>query len=526
MVFGAHEEFLDGAPLSMPLLLLLLLTVLCMPFDWPEPGEWVGTLGGGVARLLGLPAPGQEPLIGSVLLTWLSMATLVGSAAFVGQRFRLHFRRGQVPRERLLRSYASWRLYHLIGLFVIYGAALHYFGWGWTAQGARPSAEPMPDPLPCSALLVLAPFLTALVLSWACFYDADKALHESAPTRDPANRYWSRWTSVAFRARQNLALVFIPVLLLVVVNDLHRFLPLNEEDGQEWAGLVTFVAALGVFICIPWVIRLILGLKPLAEGPLRLRLTEAGRRLRVRCSNILLWNTRGGVANAMVIGILPFLRYVVLTDRLVSDMTADEVEAVFGHEAGHVKHRHMLYYLVFLVVSFLVLFALWQNAGGEAWRKQATREHLAAFAIAAMLGSYVFVVFGFLSRRCERQADIYGCRAVSCGRNDCDGHSAEVELLADGRGLCPTGIRTFISALEKVAFLNGISRDRPGWLQSWQHSTIARRVDFLQRVLTDRTVETSFQRRVSIVKWVLFLALGVLLLILWRDWNWADVLAF
>ena len=31
---------------------------------------------------------------------------------------------------------------------------------------------------------------------------------------------------------------------------------------------------------------------------------------------------------------------------------------------------------------------------------------------------------------------------------------------------------TFISALEKVAIINGIPRDKPGWLWSWQHGTI------------------------------------------------------
>jgi hypothetical protein len=62
-----------------------------------------------------------------------------------------------------------------------------------------------------------------------------------------------------------------------------------------------------------------------------------------------------------------------------------------------------------------------------------------------------------------------------------------------------------------VARLNGISRDKPGWLSSWQHSTIARRVEFLQQVCSDPEVELRFQRRVRLVKWGLFLGLGVML---------------
>src|SRR5207253_8851583 len=112
-----------------------------------------------------------------------------------------------------------------------------------------------------------------------------------------------------------------------------------------------------------------------------------------------------------------------------------------------------------------------------------------------------------LSRRCERQADIYGCRTVSCQDDTCTGHSADASLAPLARGLCPTGIRTFIEALEKVARLNGISRDKPGWLSSWQHSTIARRVDFLQDVLRDPALERRFQWRVPLVRLALLVGL-------------------
>lgn len=65
-----------------------------------------------------------------------------------------------------------------------------------------------------------------------------------------------------------------------------------------------------------------------------------------------------------------------------------------------------------------------------------------------------------------------------------------------------------------MAFLNGISRDRPGWLQSWQHSTIARRVGFLHRMLADPTLESRFQRAVRLMKWSLLVGLGACLAVL------------
>jgi STE24 endopeptidase len=192
-------------------------------------------------------------------------------------------------------------------------------------------------------------------------------------------------------------------------------------------------------------------------------------------------------------------------------MSPEEVEAVFGHEVGHVKHHHMVYYLVFLLASVAILGTILSPYLADLERTLNLRErrHLAVLPVVASLGAYVFLVFGFLSRRCERQADIYGCRAVSCHEACCVGH-ATGSLAEGGRGLCATGIRTFIQALEKVALLNGISRDKPGFLQSWQHSTIARRVGFLETLLRDPMAEPRFQRRIFLVKCVLLALLALL----------------
>ena len=95
------------------------------------------------------------------------------------------------------------------------------------------------------------------------------------------------------------------------------------------------------------------------------------------------------------------------------------------------------------------------------------------------------------------------------------------------RDPCPTGIRTFVNALEKVAISNGISRDRPGWLHAWLHGSIAQRVEFLEGVLTDRAVARDFQRRVGLLKWGLVAGLAVALiglqLIGYGDRVWAGM---
>ncbi|HZT78746.1 MAG TPA: M48 family metallopeptidase [Gemmataceae bacterium] len=496
----------------MPFLLLLYLTLACLVENWE-------------------PWPHAGPPLTCALLTWLGVALEAGLAALISWRACRGLRRDPGRRDRRLRRYHAWRFYHTFVLFGVYGVSLYLVGWGWVVQCLY---NPGRGLFPGAEVLVLAPFLVGLVLSWFFFYDAERAFHDTSPRHDGATPFWSRRAYLSFHARHNLALVFIPVLLLIVEKGVSRFFP---GGGREWevaASVLGFGAAMAVFVCIPLILRLVLGLRPLPEGPMRDRLLTVARRLHFRCADILLWNTRGGVANAMVAGVLPRLRYVLLTDRLLNDLTPEEVEAVFGHEVGHVKHHHMLYYLGFLLTSIAAMWVVLTVAAAAALdllppgQRQALQELLPkdvlAFPFIGILGAYIFLVFGFLSRRCERQADIYGCRAVSCSRPDCGGHAEGAELAAGGRGLCPTGIRTFIEALEKVARLNGIHRDRPGFFQSWQHSTIARRVEFLQRMLADPTLEPRFQRRVALVKWGLLVALGVTLLALAHAHGWGKLL--
>ncbi len=486
----------------MPMLLLLLLTLACLPIRWPQPRPWL------------------NPFFG-VLLTWgvvvLAILLVTGLAYWT----RAALRRAPVRRREFVQRMGLWRHLYIFALFAFFGLSLYAFGWGWVVQGCLEDNAPLGTPWPGSQVLIIAPFLFGLVGSWFCFYDVERALHDSLDFADAP--FWSRWAYMGFHLRNNLALVCVPVLLMVFVNGLPAWLSPVGDTWQFWSATAAFLAPFSVLAVMPWVVRLILGLRPLPPGSLRDRLLETSRRLHFRCSNILIWPTRGGIVNAMVVGLFPVLRYVVVTDRLATELTPEEIEAVFGHEVGHVKHRHMTFYLVFMMVSLAVVTQLVSRIV-ENTENLRTNEHLAVLPLIFFVGSYIFLVFGFVSRRCERQADIYGCRTVSCGRPHCLMHESDEELLPGARGLCATGIQIFISALEKVAYLNGISRDRPGWLQSWQHSTIAKRVAFLERVMADPRQEPRFQRHVSRVKWGLFLTMACLLLAFGSVWGWNSLL--
>ncbi len=120
-------------------------------------------------------------------------------------------------------------------------------------------------------------------------------------------------------------------------------------------------------------------------------------------------------------------------------------------------------------------------------------------------------------RRFERQADLFGCHAVSCDSPDCSPHpdlyDGEAEDVPDGP-ICPTGVQIFTSALLDVENLNGgnARSSRPRWaiwrdLQHWRHGTVAQRIRFLQGVEGHPDVEATFERRLVALRIALLVAL-------------------
>ena len=510
----------------MPLLLLICMIVACLPIDWPVP-----PFGYGKAESAGLSAA----VVAVLLLTarFIALGTVHRLAADPGDR------------DAIGRTYGLRRL---IFVFLNLGAfwfILLYCGWGWTvrealtfpqAVGAGDVVAYEPVLAPGAELVVLAPYLLVMIGSWAIFFDAERALLGAGRDSAVAGReFWSRWGYVGFLLRHHVLTVFLPVFLVVFQLNVLRQYP--ELLSDTWAKAVAFVGLFMFILLVPSLVPLLLGLRPMPAGRLRDRLEASAKRIGVRYRNLYVWDTRGNVATAMVTGLVPQLRQIVFTDALLAALSEDEVEAVFGHEVGHVRHGHLLYYAAFLMLSFLTLGAAYRAVELSAVLSWFHGQWALVLPV-LLTGCYLFLVFGFVSRRCERQADVFGCKAVSCVDPECPSHGPETSLVMGGRGLCRTGVGTFVRALERVEEINGLNRgsvtdsrrgpfDRAAglvrfvgtWLGTWQHGTIAKRVEFLRTL--DQNSEQRFQRRVFALRvgLLVFLLAGVVGVAVWSGWR-------
>ncbi|MDR1611439.1 MAG: M48 family metalloprotease [Planctomycetota bacterium] len=273
-------------------------------------------------------------------------------------------------------------------------------------------------------LLALAPYALYFVCVWLPMYGLHR---ETFPGK------WTRRSFLVHKARYNLVLLvaWIP------------FAAFSEwvTDALIALPFLVFAAAW----TFPYLLVKLWGCKPIADPELLALVDGLEKRAGARFSRVYMWEPGGGrMQNAAAVGILPPFRYLFLTPALVAGLRRDELEAVVLHELGHIKKRHLLFYLVTTLagINVAAIIGGFLPLDGE----------LERFAITvALLLFYFRFVFGWLSRNMERQADLFS-------------------LATTGSAV------SLVNALEKL----GISAGNVRNARSWHHLGIAERVRFLR----------------------------------------------
>ena len=455
-----------------------------------------------------------------------TVAALVGGVAAVAWGVSLVVVAG--ARRETLRAIPRLRRFHRVGTKVVGGLVLGAYGWtilglDWTAVVR--TAWGFRDAILVDELLILAPFLALQLAAWWGLAAGDRVCRFAAnPLGGPSP---STARSVVTRARQSLGMVLPAALVFALGQDVARAIwPGRVADPDFQLGMMVVLGGT-VLALAPAFVRLSWPTRSLPPGPLRDRLERVARRFGFRCTDILVWDTDGALVNAGVTGATPWYRYVLLTDALIDGLNDHEIAAVFGHEVGHARHRHLAFFGLFFVGSVGVITLVGALLGEPTLRAILPADLAPTWLTAAQGGAvlavglaYFGVVFGHLSRRFERQADVFGARAVSCDRPDCPPHpdpyahrtpEALARLDRDAP-ICPVGLRTFVNALRAVAALNGIDPEA----RSWRHGSIARRVAFLERLENHPEAERRFQAGVNRLRIALAVILALALILAFR----------
>jgi Zn-dependent protease with chaperone function len=327
------------------------------------------------------------------------------------------------------------------------------------------------------ALLFLGLFVFYLALVWACAYDPYRKLY-----RSDISRKSYVFSNISFSVP-----ILLPWLILSGFADLIRALPfewparfLNTTEGEVTYFLIFLFA---VAVVGPAMIQKFWRCKPLDAGEHRTRIESLCRKAGLAYADILYWPIFGGkMITAGVMGLIKRFRYILVTPALLRLLEPAEIDAVIAHEIGHVKRKHLVFYLMFFVgymllsyVAFdMILFGI-IYAEPVYWFIQKTgfNQNTVFSAIFSLVIIIVFLIyfrfiFGFFMRNFERQADTY------------------VFSLFDSA-------QPLISTLQKIVTTSGQSADRP----NWHHFSIKERIDYLKKCEFDREWISKHHRKVK-----------------------------
>ena len=331
--------------------------------------------------------------------------------------------------------------------------------------------------------------------------DAGLSVHAPPNLRD----------ALATHLRTHVLFLIAPILATIALRDVAAAsfvaagLPMS--DAAEGA---IFLGSLGlVLVTSPELLIRILRARPMAPSPLRARLELLAARLGLRYRDILIWHTSHGIGNAAVMGLLPRFRYVLLTDLLIETLDDRQLEAVFAHEAGHVRHRHLFWYVIFFAIFALSMAGpgelLWRQLARLGVDRAVPSDLVVFFGFAALF----LALFGMLSRLFERQADAYAARSVDV--------PTALALAAEPRAsVGRVGAESFVSALVRVAEINHMPIDaaiaRAGRhpirallarsieaTVHFLHPSVPARVEHLRAISRDAVRAERFDRRVAAV---------------------------
>ncbi|BHH85754.1 M48 family metalloprotease [Desulforhopalus sp. 52FAK] len=334
--------------------------------------------------------------------------------------------------------------------FALYFCAPKYY------LSLLPFSESVPSLVSFGGLLLFVIFLMAM---W----------HRARPAYERVfGRKYSTTSFLLSNIKANLPIV-LPWMVLSLLYDLIALLPLpglQSAVTSIWGDLL-FYGLFLIFIVafFPPLVRSLWGCKKLPDGILKEHLDDFCKKQNFT-ADFYLWPLfEGRVLTAAVMGIVPGLRYILLTPALIETMSLSELEAILAHEIGHVKKRHLLLY-IFIIGGFSLLAGLLAEPlihmvlGMGFLNGLMVRFNFSAELVVTLVGAvpllfamvlYFRFVFGYFIRNFERQADLYSLEAVG-----------------DGTAL--------ISAFEKISMLSGNIREQ----HNWHHFGIGERIDCLE----------------------------------------------
>lgn len=450
-----------------------------------------------------LPSSGWSKsldLSGRLMLVSISVGSYVLLCRFLFAISHLR-KKDSLDRETMRIVHSSLTQKLLVGAVVLYGTIVYLTGWrDCSLEVASKAGQAL------VSAIGIAPFLATAVGVWLATY--------------PGRAFSGKGLLSHMALQLGFFLpVLLPWLFIMLSMDLLSLaspgLQKKLDENPLWSLGALLILLMAMLWAFPGVLLGLWRCQPLPQGPKREALEKFLKEHGFKYKGIRLWTVlQDSMSTAGILGVFPGSRYVLLTPSLLETLEREELEAVMAHEMGHVKHKHMVFYVLFMmgltvlldlclkVMPLAVMAGVWVVRGPEVFAQKApagveeTLSQLNMFAMVAIVAialAYLRVGFGLFSRNFERQADINA-----------------LEIQGEAFPL--------IRSLEKIGGFHPLVRSMP----SWHHYSIEERISFLLKCQRNRTEVANHHRRVRFLVGGYLVVLGGLLFCLvgWRSFQW------
>jgi len=391
-------------------------------------------------------------------------------------RMRFHRLEKRIPKDNILRvdykinAIITQQTIMAIVLFAvdIYGLNLTSFFENIPFFTVIPTLQ---------ALVFIGLFVFYLTIIWACAYGPYQKLHITD-------------LSVRSYVLSNILFsipVLFPWLLLSGIADIINALPfelpkrfISTPEGQ----VIYFLVFLSTFVIIgPAMIQKFWRCKPLESGYARSRIKKLCRKAEVQYANILYWPAFDGrMMTAGIMGLIKKFRYILISKTLLRYLEPEEMDAVIAHEIGHIKRKHLYFYLIFFIgyiflsyttFDLLIYFIIYTDPvyrliNSTGINHDTIISGMFSLIIIILFFIYFRYIFGYFMRNFERQADTYVYALFSSAK-------------------------PLISTFKKIAEATGQPQDRP----NWHHFSIKERVEYLNLCEKDKTYIIRQNRKIN-----------------------------
>jgi Zn-dependent protease with chaperone function len=262
-----------------------------------------------------------------------------------------------------------------------------------------------------------------------------------------------RWRSILF-----VAGIYLGLYAWIDLLQLH---PWTRAAFEELTVGHVGLLALGLFFAVllaPLWMSFCYGLHPLRAPELRQSLAEVAGRLKVRTGSLKVYDTRGRMLNAFVVGPFGWTRLVVFTDEMLRRFGESQLVAVFAHELAHIRAGHFWRSLLFVAVLPVAAYvALSPFAEGETER----------ILILSGLACLALPVLRWQRVRFEHEADLMGASALPEPSMAIDALEEVLGLQAGTAGIKRRGAGFFHPPVEERIELLRMSIDGAEGARAW-----------------------------------------------------------